>query len=177
MKVIKVALTWYAKDKIHTLTDTRSLAYLPLGHLGHAPLTFERSRIGQNATLEKFPLFCMFLYYIHKKTTQCSKHHGEEGRTEVKMEYWRWQEHWRRFQPDERLSYSVLDALEVFIYRNLGTFPHSSTLLQIFATLPVTTSSSERSFSAALKFTQYFGIVSYYDTLFSMVFRALCCVF
>jgi len=52
------------------------------------------------------------------------------------------------FQPDERPS-CVLNALEVS--RNLGTFPHISTLLQIFATLPVTTSSSERSFSA-LKF-------------------------
>ena len=44
---------------------------------------------------------------------------------------------------------AVLDALEVS--RNLDTFPDISTLLQIFATLPVTTSSSERSFSA-LKF-------------------------
>ena len=66
----------------------------------------------------------------------------------MKVEYWRWQVHWRWFQPDEHPS-SVLDALEVF--RNLAKFPHISTLLQIFVTLPVTTSSSEWSFSA-LKF-------------------------
>jgi len=41
----------------------------------------EISHRAKNATLEKLPqLFCMFLCYIHKKTTQLMlKHHGEEG--------------------------------------------------------------------------------------------------
>ena len=43
----------------------------------------------------------------------------------------------------------------MYISRNLGTFPHITTLLQIFATVPVTTSSSERSFSA-LKFIKVY---------------------
>jgi len=54
------------------------LAYLPLSHLRLAPLWPAKkiSHRANNATLEKLPqLFCIFLCYIHKKTTQCSKHH------------------------------------------------------------------------------------------------------
>jgi len=51
-----------------------ALAYLPLGHLNHATLFWpaKKTRIKQkNVTLEKLPqLFCIFLCYIHKKTTQ-----------------------------------------------------------------------------------------------------------
>ena len=45
-----------------------AVAYLPLGHLGHAPpLNCNKNlAYGKNATLEKWPqLICMFLYYIH----------------------------------------------------------------------------------------------------------------
>ena len=49
-----------------------TVAYLPLGHLGHAPPTppplelRKNLAYGKNGTLDKLPhLFCMFLYYIH----------------------------------------------------------------------------------------------------------------
>ena len=66
----------------------------------------------------------------------------------VKTEYWRWQKHWQHVAVGSRPK-SVLNALTVA--EELGTFPNIAILLRIFATLPVTTATSERSFSA-LKF-------------------------
>jgi hypothetical protein len=63
----------------------------------------------------------------------------------VEMEYMRWQSYWRRVELSKRPA-QVLDALKVS--NDLGTYPCVTVLLRIFATLPVTTASSERSFSA-----------------------------
>lgn len=52
---------------------------------------------------------------------------------------------WKREDSAKRSS-QVLDALQAA--DNCGTFPCITLLLRIFATLPVTTASSERSFSA-----------------------------
>ena len=64
---------------------------------------------------------------------------------EVKAQFHCWQSHWQRQDAMNRPS-RVLDALREA--RIVGTFPAIATLLHIFATLPVTTATSERSFSA-----------------------------
>ena len=63
-----------------------------------------------------------------------------------------WKRHWLRREPQERPR-TVLHALSEA--RTSGSFPAISTLLQIFATLPVTTASSERSFSALKMLKSY----------------------
>jgi len=63
----------------------------------------------------------------------------------VESEYMRWQ-HYRARQDPDRRPRNVLDALKVA--QELGTFPCVAMLLQIYATLPVTTATNERSFSA-----------------------------
>jgi hypothetical protein len=65
--------------------------------------------------------------------------------TTVEAEYLRWQVLWSSKEPAQRPA-RVLDALT--IANECGTYPCIATLLRIFATLPVTTSTSERSFSA-----------------------------
>jgi len=68
----------------------------------------------------------------------------------VECEYMRWQHYWARQDPDGRPR-NILGALK--IAKELGTFPSIVILLQIYATLPVTTATSERSFSA-LKYSK-----------------------
>jgi hypothetical protein len=64
----------------------------------------------------------------------------------VQMEFMRWKSYWER-QPDNvQRPDTVIDSLNIAI--ELGTYPALSTLLQIFATLPVTTATGERSFSS-----------------------------
>lgn len=58
----------------------------------------------------------------------------------------RWQNYWQRQPADVRRPDSVLDALKVA--DDLGTCPALSILLRIYATLPVTTATGERSFSS-----------------------------
>ena len=58
-------------------------------------------------------------------------------------EYTRWHQYWNR---QEAAVDNVLDALA--IASQLGTYLALSILLRIFATLPVTTATGERSFSA-----------------------------
>lgn len=60
-------------------------------------------------------------------------------------ELMRWKAFWAR-QPADQRPEKVLDALKTA--RKLRTYPITETLLHIFATLPVTTASGERSFSA-----------------------------
>jgi len=62
----------------------------------------------------------------------------------------RWKGYWAR-QPSDRRPGNVLDALQTA--RQLGTYPIAETLLQIFATLLVTT--GERSFSAQKRIKTY----------------------
>ena len=94
------------------------------------PPSFDFRKISHRAkkcNVKKFPqLLCTFLCFIQKKTTINALNTMEK-------------------RGPHHLSFTtaVLDALKVS--RNLDTFPHISTPLQIFATLPVTTSSSERS--------------------------------
>ena len=57
----------------------------------------------------------------------------------------RWKAYWAR-QPSDCRPGNVLSALKTA--RQLGTYSITATLLQIFATLPVTTATGERSFSA-----------------------------
>ena len=68
-----------------------------------------------------------------------------EGAECFEAELMRWKAYWAR-QPSDRCPGNVLDALKTA--RQLGTYPITETLLQIFATLPVTTATGERSFSA-----------------------------
>ena len=71
--------------------------------------------------------------------------HDGTSDDDVEIEFMRWQQYWARHEPHERPG-NVLDALKVST--ELGTFPAVSTPLKIVATLPVTTATSERSFSA-----------------------------
>lgn len=57
----------------------------------------------------------------------------------------RWKSYWARQSPETQPN-RVLNALSVS--EKLGTYPVISTLFRIFATLPVTTATGERSFSA-----------------------------
>ena len=58
----------------------------------------------------------------------------------------RWQAYWNRQPVTVRRPDHVTDALRVAL--ELGTYPALATMLQIFATIPVTTASGERPFSA-----------------------------
>ena len=64
---------------------------------------------------------------------------------EVEAEFLLWQRHWLRRDEEDRPK-TVLDALGEA--RAAGSLPAVSLLLHIFATLPVTTATNERSFSA-----------------------------
>jgi len=68
------------------------------------------------------------------------------GLIPVQTEYMRWQQYWQRKPATVKRPDSVVEALRVAA--ELGTYPSISILLQIFATLPVTTATGERSFSA-----------------------------
>jgi hypothetical protein len=69
------------------------------------------------------------------------------GTDAVEAEFLRWQHYWTRNEkPDAEKPSSVVEALRVA--NQLCTYPAISTLLRIFATLPVTTATCERSFSA-----------------------------
>jgi hypothetical protein len=57
----------------------------------------------------------------------------------------RWQQYWQRQPATVKRPDSVVEALRVAAV--LGTYPSISILLRIFATLPVTTATGERSFS------------------------------
>lgn len=63
----------------------------------------------------------------------------------LEAEFLRWKAYWSR-QPADKRPKRVLNALAVAT--ELGTFPILQTLLRIFATIPVTTATGERSFSA-----------------------------
>jgi hypothetical protein len=65
--------------------------------------------------------------------------------TAVEVEYLRWQAYRKRQGVDQKRD-TILTALK--IADELGTYPCITTLLRIFATIPVTTATSERSFSA-----------------------------
>lgn len=67
------------------------------------------------------------------------------GLLAAKIEFARWQQYWQR-QPTADQSCDVLDALRCA--KKLGTYPIMCVLLRILATLPVTTATAERSFSA-----------------------------
>ena len=67
----------------------------------------------------------------------------------LKIEFMRWQAYWARQPATDKRPDNMLDALRTAC--DLGTYPMLSTLMTIFATLPVTTATGERSFSA-LKF-------------------------
>jgi len=68
---------------------------------------------------------------------------GDEA--SVEAEYIRWQQLWRQTDLSKRPK-TVVGALQSA--NEFGTYPSIQTLLHIFATLPVTTSTTERSFSA-----------------------------
>ena len=66
--------------------------------------------------------------------------------TSLRMEFMRWQQYWGRQSPETPAPDTAVDALRAAT--ELGTYPAISVLLQIFATLPVTTATGERSFSS-----------------------------
>ena len=63
----------------------------------------------------------------------------------LEMEFRRWKAHWLRLPMRER-PHRLSDACKAA--ERLGTYPAVHLLLHIFATLPVTTATGERSFSA-----------------------------
>ena len=63
----------------------------------------------------------------------------------VEAEFMRWKSYWKR-QPSEKRPTDVCVALRVA--SELATYPSLTILLRIFAALPVTTATAERSFSA-----------------------------
>ena len=74
------------------------------------------------------------------------------SRDEVESQFLCWKRRWLRRDPQERPQ-TVLHALSEA--RASGSFPAIATLLHIFATLPVTTASNERSFSALKRLKNY----------------------
>jgi hypothetical protein len=62
------------------------------------------------------------------------------------MEFLRWQKYWRRQTTDMAKSQTTVESLQVAV--GLETYPAISAMLQIFATLPAFTATSERSFSS-----------------------------
>ena len=89
----------------------------------------------------------------------------EGGSDGFEAELMRWQAYWAR-QPAEQRSGKVLDALKVA--RKLKVYPIIETLLHIFATLPVTTASGERSFSALKLIKAYLRSRMKEDRLYSL---------
>ena len=89
----------------------------------------------------------------------------EGGSDGFEAELMRWQAYWAR-QPAEQRSGKVLDALKVA--RKLKVYPIIETLLHIFATLPVTTASGERSFSALKLIKTYLRSRMKEDRLYSL---------
>lgn len=75
-----------------------------------------------------------------------SKFLPENNVAALQMEFMRWQQYWRRQPTHVERPDCVTDALKVAT--ELGTYPAICTMLRIFATLPVTTATGERSFSA-----------------------------
>jgi lysozyme family protein len=65
------------------------------------------------------------------------------------MELLRWQQYWRQQTTDTTKPQTAVESLQVAV--GLGIFPAISAMLQIFATLPVTIATGERS-SSALKY-------------------------
>ena len=65
--------------------------------------------------------------------------------SDVEPEYLRWQLKWSRVAAEERPA-TVLETLS--LHDDLATYPALHVLLRVFATLPVTTATGERSFSA-----------------------------
>ena len=66
------------------------------------------------------------------------------SQTELEFEFKRWREFW--LQNEGSVPETIIGAYKAC--KKMGSFPMTQTLLKIFATLPVTTASSERSFSA-----------------------------
>ena len=64
---------------------------------------------------------------------------------EVKSDFLRWKQIWMD-KSDETRPKTVIEALHACV--SFGTYPNFEILLKIFATLPITTASSERSFSS-----------------------------
>ena len=75
-----------------------------------------------------------------------SKFLPDGGLVALQTQYMRWQHYWERQLPTVKRPDSVLEALRVAA--ELETYPAVSVLLRIFATLPVSTATGERSFSA-----------------------------
>lgn len=67
------------------------------------------------------------------------------GLNALETEFLRWQAYWQRQLVNQRTD-DVCEALE--IASELGTYPSIAILLRIFATIPVTTATGERSFIA-----------------------------
>jgi hypothetical protein len=67
------------------------------------------------------------------------------GLNALESEFLRWKAYWERQPVNKRTEY-ISEALHVA--SELGTYPSITTLLHIFATMPVTTATGERSFSA-----------------------------
>ena len=63
---------------------------------------------------------------------------------ELQSEFKRWREFW--VDAEVTMPQTIIEAYK--ICKEMGSFPIIQTLLKIFATLPVTTASGERSFSA-----------------------------
>jgi hypothetical protein len=68
------------------------------------------------------------------------------GIIKLQTEYMRWQHYWQRQPTTVKRPDCVVETLRVTA--KLGTYPSVSVLLRIFATLPVTTATGERSFSS-----------------------------
>jgi hypothetical protein len=67
------------------------------------------------------------------------------GLDALETEYMRWKAYWRRQPADDRPIH-IVDVLSVAT--TLGTYPALAVMLRIFATIPVTTATGERSFSS-----------------------------
>jgi hypothetical protein len=92
------------------------------------------------------PAFCTDAPFENLRETINMYAHFLPGNVDsIETEYLRWQSHWRRHAVHQRPTV-VLEALKSAV--SLSTYPCIDILLRIFATLPVTTASSERSFSA-----------------------------
>jgi hypothetical protein len=89
-----------------------------------------------------------------------------DGGVTTRQMFLHWQQYWRRQTTDMAKPQTAVESLQVAV--GLETYPAILTMLQIFATLPVTTATGERSFSALKYLKNYLQSTMTEDRLNSL---------
>jgi hypothetical protein len=102
----------------------------------------------------------------------CAKFLPDGGVTTLQMEFLHWQQYWRRQTNDTAKPQTAVEGLQVAV--GLETYPVILAMLQIFATLPVTTATGERSFSPLKYMKSYLQSTMTEDRLNSLSRSRVC---